>query len=74
MGEGIFKPFGKNYTFTEDEMNQMSEILITADEIRTDKRLFELVKKYMEEKKNKITKIQDLRDISNGCDPRKNLT
>ena len=64
----LFKPFGKNYTFTESEMDQMGEIILVAEEIKGDDKLFRLVQKHLAEKGDKITKIQDLRDLANSSD------
>ncbi len=64
----LFKPFGKNYTYTESEMDQMGEILLVAEEIKEDDKLCRLVQKHLAEKGEKITKIQDLRDLANADD------
>ena len=58
----LFKPFGKSYSYTESEMDQMGEILLTAEDIKSDDKLFRLVQEHLEEKSGKITKIQDIRD------------
>jgi len=62
----LFKPFGKSYTYTESEMDQLGEILLTAEDIKKDDKLHRLVLEHLEEKSGKITSIQDLRDKANG--------
>ena len=62
----LFKPFGKSYSYTESEMDQMGEILLTAEDIKSDSKLFRLVQKHLEEKSGKINKIQDIRDSLNS--------
>jgi len=71
----LFKPFGKNYSYTASEMDQMGEIVLTAEEIKSDDKLFRLVKEHLEEKKGKINKIQDIRDSleAEGDSPRKKM-
>lgn len=70
----LFKPFGKNYSYTESEMDEMGEIILVAEEIKGDDKLFRLVQKHLGEKGDKITKIQDLRDIANEGDSTKKVT
>ena len=64
----MFKPFGKNYSYTEEELDEMGEIILTAEDIKADDKLFRLVQQHLKEKSSKITKIQDLRDLSNEGD------
>jgi len=64
----MFKPFGKNYSYTEEELDEMGEIILTAEDIKADDKLFRLVQQHLKEKSGKITKIQDLRDLSNEGD------
>ena len=58
----IKRPFGKSYSFTEDEMEEFGEILLVAEEIKADDKLFRLVTDYLKKKSDKITDIQSIRD------------
>lgn len=68
----LFKPFGKSYTYTESELDEMGEILLTAEDIKKDDKLHRMVLQHLEEKSGKITSIQDLRDLANGKKPEGN--
>ena len=58
----IKRPFGKSYSFTEDEMEEFGEILLVAEEIKADDKMFRLVTDYLKKKSDKITDIQSIRD------------
>lgn len=61
----IFRPGGKEYVYTADEMDRACETLLAAQEIQEDDKFHKLCLEHMESKKGKITKIQDLRDKAN---------
>ena len=70
----IFKPYGKEYVYTEDELDRALETLVAAEEIRSNDKLYQAVTKHGEEKSGKITRIKDLRDLSaEGNSERKRL-
>lgn len=72
----IFRPGGKEYTYTGDELDRACETLLAAQEIQEDDKFYKLCLEHMESKKGKITKIQDLRDAVNkpeGDSERKRL-
>ena len=57
----IFRPSSKNHTYTDSEMDQMSDILLIAKEITDDEALYRLVQGYMLKKVDSIKSIDDLR-------------
>lgn len=58
----IFKSQNKNYSFTVDEMDEMGEIILEAEKIRSDDKLYRLVQQHLEEKSKAISSIKDIRD------------
>ncbi len=72
----IFKPGNKDPIYSADELDRACETLIAAQEIKENDKFYKLCLEHMEEKKGKITKIQDLRDLANkpeGDSPRKRM-
>lgn len=47
--------------FTEEELDYMGEVLVKAEEIRADKKLYELVESHMKKRADQITSVADLR-------------
>ena len=60
----MIKPFGKSYSYTEAELDEMGEILLTAKQIEEDNRLHKLVKQHLDDKAGKINSLQDLKDMA----------
>ena len=72
----IFKPGNRDPVYSGEELDRACETLMAAQEIKENDKFYQLCLKHMEEKKGKITKIQDLRDAANkpeGDSERKNL-
>jgi len=72
----IFKPGSKEMTYTADELDRACETLMAAEEIKENDKFYKLCLEHMEEKKGKITRIQDIRDVANlpeGTSERKRL-
>ena len=61
----IFRPGGKEYTYTAEELDRAIETLLAAEEIKKDDKFYKLCLDEMEKKKKKITQIQDIRDAYN---------
>ena len=61
----IFRPGGKDPTYSGEELDRACETLMAAEEIKENDKFYKLCLKHMDEKKGKITKIQDLRDVAN---------
>lgn len=57
------RPYSKHqYTYTEEEMDQMGEIILEAERIKGDDKVFRLVQQHLRDKGREINHIQDLRD------------
>lgn len=72
----IFRPGGKDPTYSGEELDRACETLMAAEEIKENDKFYKLCIQHMDEKKGKITKIQDLRDAINkpeGNSARKTL-
>jgi chaperonin cofactor prefoldin len=53
---------GKRYDFTEDELKELGDALLKADEIKADSRVYRLVQDYLREKGEQIEKVADRRE------------
>jgi len=57
------RPFSnKNYTYTESELDEMGEILLESERIKSDPKIFRMVQEHLDGKSKEIKSIQDLRD------------
>lgn len=52
--------------FDENQVEEDAECLMKAEEIEKDSKRMEAVQSYLEKKKNKITNLQDLKDLANN--------
>ncbi len=64
--------------YNDNLIEEDAECLMRAEEIEKDPKRMELVQAYLEHKKNKITSLQDLKDLSNNfkhkVEPMKDFT
>lgn len=52
----------EDYMLSSSDLDEKGEILVKAEEIKADDKIYRAVTKHMKEKANKITRIADLRD------------
>ena len=53
---------GRRYEFSEEDLEEMGEALLKADEIRADSKIFRMVQDYLAEKGKRIEKLSDRRE------------
>jgi len=57
------RPYSKHrYSFTEEELDHMGEVILEAERIRDDDKIFRMVQQHLRDKGGEITRIQDIRD------------
>jgi len=52
----------EDYMLSKGELDHKGNVLVEAEEIKSDDKIYRAVIKHMKEKANKITRIADLRD------------
>ncbi len=52
----------EDYTLSKSELDHKGHVLVEAEEIKSDDKIYRAVTKHMKEKAAKITRIADLRD------------
>jgi len=57
------RPYSKHrYSYTEKELDEMGEVILEAERIRGDDKIFRMVQQHLRDKGGEINRIQDLRD------------
>lgn len=60
-GKASEKSMQNEYEYSDEDLEEMGEALLKAQEIQSDPKLFKMVKQYLDGKVTKIRSLEDLR-------------